>query len=95
MQLDNSLISHLEKLARLQLNDAESGRFTNDLNNILKMVDKISDLDTSGIEPLAYPVELKANTRVDETGDHFSRDEALQNAPRHNGSFFQVPKIID
>lgn len=95
MQLDNSLISHLEKLARLQLNDAESGRFANDLNNILKMVDKLSDLDTSGIAPLTYPVELDTNARADEAGNHFSQDEAMQNAPRHNGSFFQVPKIID
>lgn len=95
MQLDNSLISHLEKLARLQLNDAESERFANDLNNILKMVDKISELDTSGIIPLAYPVELDTVTRVDETGNHFSQTAALQNAPMHNGVFFQVPKIID
>ena len=95
MQLDNSLISHLEKLARLQLNDAESGRFANDLNNILNMVDKLSDLDTSGIAPLSYPVELDTNTRIDVPGNHFSQQEALQNAPRHNDSFFQVPKIID
>lgn len=95
MQLDNSLISHLEKLARLQLNDAESAHFVNDLNNILKMVDKISELDTSGIKPLAYPVELEPDTRADKTGNHFSQKEALQNAPKHNDTFFQVPKIID
>lgn len=95
MQLDNSLISRLEKLARLQLDDAAREQFTNDLNGILKMVDKITELDTTGIEPLAYPVELDANTRVDEPGQQLSQKQALQNAPSHNGQFFQVPKIID
>lgn len=95
MQLDNSLISRLEKLARLQLDDAARNALVSDLNKILEMIEKINALDTTGIEPLAYPVTLETNYRADEIGVPFSREQALKNAPKHDSQFFYVPKIID
>ena len=95
MQLDKDLISRLEKLARLQLTDAERIQFSNDLSRILDMVDKLKQLDTTGVEPLAYPTHSGSNMRKDEIGQQFSQENALLNAPKHDNQFFRVPKVID
>lgn len=93
MQSDKALISRLEKLARLQLEDSEKERFAHDLADILKMVDQLRELDTTGIEPLAYPVEVAPDLRADLVNDHLSQKAALSNAPKHDGQFFLVSKV--
>ena len=95
MHVNNELISRLEKLARLQLSAAEQAKFAGDLTQILEMVDKLLELDTSGVAPLAYPTTTDTAWREDEIGAQFSQEEALRNAPQHDGQFFRVPKIID
>lgn len=94
MQIDATLISGLERLARLQLDDAEREKLTADLQRILDMVDKLRELDTAGVEPLVYLNEEAEALRDDEIAHQLSRAEALQNAPRHDGLFFRVPKVI-
>ncbi len=95
MQIDTTLISRLEKLARLQLDDAERAKLTGDLQRILNMVDKLQELDTTGVAPLVYLNEEVNALRDDETANQLTRDEALQNAPKHDGQFFRVPKVIE
>ncbi|MBL7774408.1 MAG: Asp-tRNA(Asn)/Glu-tRNA(Gln) amidotransferase subunit GatC [Saprospiraceae bacterium] len=95
MQADNSLISRLEKLARLQLSPEEKPGFASDLNQILQMVDRLLELDTAGVEPLAYPTLPQSGFRADEPGTSNTAAQALQNAPDHDGQFFIVPKVID
>ena len=94
MQIDKALISKLEKLARLHLDESERQSIQNDLNNILKMVEKLNEVDTEGQEPLIH-ISNEANVlRPDEIKNQLSRDEALKNAPLHDGQFFKVPKVI-
>ena len=96
MALDESLISKLEKLARLQLEPAERERLGSDLERVLDFVGRLQELDTTGVEPLVYltdPVET-AGWRDDHVGLHLPREQALENAPEHDGEFFQVPKMI-
>lgn len=93
MQSDKALISRLEKLARLQLDDSEKDRFAHDLAGILKMVDQLRELDTTGIEPLAYPVEVAPDLRADLVNDQLSQNASLSNAPKHDNQFFLVPKM--
>lgn len=95
MQIDATLISGLEKLARLQLDEAEREKLTADLQRILDMVDKLRELDTTGVEPLVYLNEEPNALRADEVANQLNRDEALKNAPRHDGQFFRVPKVIE
>jgi len=95
MQIDTTLISRLEKLARLQLDDAERSKLTGDLQRILDMVDKLQELDTSGVEPLVYLSESENALRDDEIAQQLTQSEALQNAPKHDGQFFRVPKMIE
>lgn len=95
MQLDKDLISRLEKLARLQLSDPERDKLTSDLQSILDMVDKLRELDTTGVEPLVYLNDQGNVWREDEVGRQLSPEQALQNAPKQDGQYFRVPKVIE
>ena len=95
MQIDTTLISRLEKLARLLLDDAERSKLTGDLQRVLDMVDKLQELDTSGVEPLVYLNESENALREDEIAQQLTQSEAFQNAPKHDGQFFRVPKMIE
>lgn len=95
MQADNSLISRLEKLARLKLESSEKNRLAQDLNQILNMVDTLLELDTADTQPLAHPTSVESNFRSDVILSLGSQEEALKNAPDQNGEFFRVPKIIE
>ncbi len=95
MQIDDQLISRLELLARLELSDAEKVRLKADLNSILGMVEKLNDLDVEGVEPLVYLNDAINRMREDQVANQVSREEALQNAPDQDGTFFRVPKVID
>ena len=95
MQPDYSLISRLEKLARLQLNSTEKAGFTEDLSKMLDMVGTLQNLDTSETEPLSYPVPSTVSPREDAIGPQLKNEEALQSAPKQKAPFFQTPKVID
>jgi aspartyl-tRNA(Asn)/glutamyl-tRNA(Gln) amidotransferase subunit C len=93
MIIDNNLISKLEKLARLELGKTERNKIREDLNEILKMVEKLNDLDTEGVAPLVYVNEENENVwRADQIKSDITREDALKNAPDQDGTFFKVPK---
>jgi aspartyl-tRNA(Asn)/glutamyl-tRNA(Gln) amidotransferase subunit C len=95
MIIDNNLISKLEKLARLELGKTERNKIREDLNEILKMVEKLNDLDTEGVAPLVYVNEENENVwRADQIKSDITREDALKNAPDQDGTFFKVPKVI-
>ncbi|MCP3931416.1 MAG: Asp-tRNA(Asn)/Glu-tRNA(Gln) amidotransferase subunit GatC [Bacteroidetes bacterium] len=94
MEIDVKLISRLEELARLELSLEERERLQKDLNNILKMVEKLEDLDTTGVEPLVYVSEEQNVLREDVVKNQVEKRKALMNAPDKNENFFKVPKVI-
>ena len=78
----------------LKFDDAEREEIKSDLEKMIGFVDKLKELDTTGVEPLLH---MSANTnmlREDVTGNMLSRQEALKNAPLHDEQFFKVPKVI-
>ncbi len=95
MNVDKQLISGLEKLARLQLNEPEREKLSGDLTRILSMVEKLNQLDTDGVAPLVYLNEQPQQLRDDIVRNQLSNEQALQNAPEQDGRFFLVPKVID
>ncbi|MEZ4963966.1 MAG: Asp-tRNA(Asn)/Glu-tRNA(Gln) amidotransferase subunit GatC [Saprospiraceae bacterium] len=95
MQPDKNLISKLEKLARLQLSEPEREKLNADLQRMIDMIDKLREMDTEGIEPLIYLSSGEQALRPDEVGQQLTQEEALQNAPRQDGQFFRVPKVIE
>ncbi|MCB0520851.1 MAG: Asp-tRNA(Asn)/Glu-tRNA(Gln) amidotransferase subunit GatC [Lewinellaceae bacterium] len=94
MQIDRTLILKLENLAKLELSDAERESLTADLNKILAMVGKLEELDTTGVEPLVYISGEQNSMREDKIDHQASQEQALENAPDHDGQYFRVPKVL-
>lgn len=78
----------------LHFDAAEKEEIKADLEKMIGFVDKLKELDTTGIEPLLH-ISGEVNVlREDVPGGMLTKEEALQNAPLHNESFFLVPKVI-
>jgi aspartyl-tRNA(Asn)/glutamyl-tRNA(Gln) amidotransferase subunit C len=94
MKVDDSLISRLEDLARLELAPEERLRLQAELENILDMVAKMQELDTEGVEPLAHLAQHPAPLRDDEPEGCWPVGQALGQAPVRHRDFFVVPKVV-
>lgn len=87
-------VVHAADLARLELTEEESEIYTGQIQRILGYVEKLSELDTAGVEPTAHTVTSKA-MREDVVSASLAREEALSNAPVAQKGCFKVPKIIE
>ncbi len=87
-------VRHVAKLARLHMSDAEVDKFTRQLGTILKYVNKLSQLDVSGVQPMAHALPIHNVLRNDVVEEALPVEKVLQNAPQRDGDFFAVPKII-
>jgi len=92
MKLD---VEHIAQLARLALTDPEREKFSAQLASILSYVEKLKELDTSGIEPTSHVVTISNVVREDKVSPSLAQDDALMNAPDRAGHFYRVPKIIE
>jgi len=91
-------ISDVEKvarLARLGLSSDEKERLGDQLNDILVYIDKLDELDTTDIEPLAHILPLKNVLREDRVREGLTQSEALKNAPEEKDGLFKVPLVIE
>ena len=95
MEITDELVDKLAVLARLRFEGEEKESIKSDLNKMIRFIDKLNELDTSGTEPLIYLNENKHALRPDVVSGMCSRDEGLKNAPVHNEQFFKVPKVIN
>jgi aspartyl-tRNA(Asn)/glutamyl-tRNA(Gln) amidotransferase subunit C len=87
-------VRELALLARLRLSDSEVAAMTDNLGAILEYVEALRALDTSAVDPMTHAVPFDCPTRADEVKPSLPLDDALANAPRRDGSFFQVPRIV-
>ena len=94
MQVDNALVDKLATLAHLQFNATEKESIKEDLQKMIGFIDKLQELDTTGVTPLMHMSDAVNVLRPDEPGAMLSQTQALQNAPQHDGQYFQVPKVI-
>ncbi|MEY3367355.1 MAG: hypothetical protein RI973_510 [Bacteroidota bacterium] len=94
MHIDRELILKIENLARLELSEAEREQLGADLNKILQMVEKLKEVDTSGVEPLAYISAAGNAWREDVVSGQVDGNSALSVAPATDGAHFLVPKVL-
>jgi aspartyl-tRNA(Asn)/glutamyl-tRNA(Gln) amidotransferase subunit C len=94
MALTRDEVLHVADLARLSLAPAEIELFTRQLNDILAYVEKLQELDTAGVEPLAHVIPVFNVFREDAVSLGLDRDTALDNAPAREEGAFVVPRII-
>ena len=95
MSVDASQVRHVAKLARIAMSDAEVEAMVPEFNNILHWVEKLSAVDTDGVEPLTAVIDQKLRLRDDVVNDGNARDAVLANAPDAQHGFFAVPKVIE
>ena len=88
-------VRYVAQLARLDLSDAEVAKFQNQLGQVLAHVEKLGEVDVSGVEPAAHASQIVNAFRRDEPRDWFTSGEALANAPRTTNGLFVVPKVIE
>ena len=88
-------VDHIAHLARIALEPAERERITRQLDDILRYVGKLGELDTSGVEPMPYPIEIRDAFRSGRATPGLTREAALANAPKTEGLFFRVPRILE
>ncbi len=94
MPLSNAQVEHIARLARLNLTPEEIERYTTDLTVILDYIDQLKTVDTEGVEPQNQFVKAENVFREDIAEPSLPRDKALGNAPKQDGEFFLVPKVI-
>ena len=79
----------------LQFSEEERASIKADLQKMIGFVDKLKELDTTGVEPLLHMSPNVNVLRDDVPGNMLSREAALENAPQHNGVYFMVPRVIN
>jgi len=94
MEVNDTLIDNLSHLARLEFNTAEKDQVRKDLQRMILFVEKLGELDTTGVEPLLHMSPETNVLRDDIPGGSVSREMALANAPATDGTYFKVPKVI-
>jgi aspartyl-tRNA(Asn)/glutamyl-tRNA(Gln) amidotransferase subunit C len=93
--IDIKTVDEIAHLARLEFNDASKAEIVNDMNRMLTLIDKLSELDTSNTEPLIYMTDEKNVLRADIPETTITQKEALKNAPKKDSDYFKAPKVID
>ena len=94
MEINDALVDKLAALSGLQFSETEKPVIKNDLEKMIRSVDKLNELDTTGVEPLMHITGNINVLREDEVVQGCSREEALLNAPLKGDQFFKVPKVI-
>jgi len=94
-KIDQAQVRKVAKLSRLELTDSEVEEFTGQLSAILDYVEKMNELDTANVEPLAHCLPVSNVFREDNVKESLGTEQTLANAPQRDGEFFKVPKILD
>jgi aspartyl-tRNA(Asn)/glutamyl-tRNA(Gln) amidotransferase subunit C len=98
MKITEEDVRRVAELASLALRDDEVERMAKDLDNILSHMDKLNELDTSGVEPMAqvlFNSEETATLREDRERPSLTNEEALANAPVSGNGYYKVPRVIE
>ncbi|HIA48170.1 MAG TPA: Asp-tRNA(Asn)/Glu-tRNA(Gln) amidotransferase subunit GatC [Candidatus Hydrogenedentes bacterium] len=88
-------VEYVAALAQLVLDDDSKERLVHEMGDILEYMDKLDELDTEGIEPMMHVLDLANVYREDVVRESLSRETAMRNAPKTDGEFFLVPRILD
>jgi aspartyl-tRNA(Asn)/glutamyl-tRNA(Gln) amidotransferase subunit C len=94
MKLSPQDVEHVADLARLHLSPEEIAIFTQQINSILLYMEKLSELDTTGVQPLTHALHLSNAFREDQVTPSLPLEDTLALAPEQGCSAFIVPKVL-
>jgi len=95
MSIDRDTVKKVAGLARLRMNDEQLDKHTPEINNILKFVEQLAEVNTDNVEPLANVARIDLKCRLDEINDGGYAQDVLKNAPESVEGYFAVPKIVE
>ena len=95
MSIDKDTVKHISKLARISLDEKKINNLSKDLSSIMKFIEKLNELNTNQVTPLASIINASLKSREDVVKDGKIRDQILKNSPEKNEEFFVVPKVIE
>jgi aspartyl-tRNA(Asn)/glutamyl-tRNA(Gln) amidotransferase subunit C len=93
--IDDETIEYVGILAKLELSDDEKEQAKKDMASMLDYIDKLGELDTTGIEPMSHVFPVENVMREDEVTNGDGSEETLANAPERHDTAFVVPKTVD
>lgn len=95
MSLTHEKVEQIAYLARLALDADVVPQYAENLNSIMSLVEQMSEVDTSNVEPLAHPLELTQRLRADVVTEENHRDDYQQVAPTTEAGLYLVPQVIE
>lgn len=95
MKLDRSVVTHISKLARVELTDAELETFSEQLSEIIGHFDALNSVDTHGVEPTAHTLPIRNVMADDASRPSMSQDDVLALAPRTDSGFLRVRAVLE
>lgn len=95
MKIEKKEVEYVAHLARLELQPDEMGKFTAQMNDILLYMEKLNEVDTTGVAPLSSAIAIANAFREDVVRDSLDYDLAMANAPEVRENCFIVPKVVE
>lgn len=95
MKIDQESLQKIAHLARLEVKPEEEAEMLSSLNSVLTWMEELNEIDTENVKPLTH-ITLEINAlREDKVIPNISREQGLKNAPKQDGEYFRVPKVME
>jgi aspartyl-tRNA(Asn)/glutamyl-tRNA(Gln) amidotransferase subunit C len=96
-KITSDTVSHIAGLANIPVTKTESQKLADGFTQVLEVVDTLSAVNVTGVDPVGQVTGLENVMREDEVQEQrmFSQEEALRNAPRTHNGFFAVDQVLD
>lgn len=88
-------VYHIAELARLEINEEEAELFTSQLDDMINMVEKLDELDTTNVKPMSHVFIQENVMREDVTVEGLPIEETMKNVPEHEERLIKVPQILE
>lgn len=95
MKITRELLDKMAHLARLEFENKDAEKMMQDMTAIVSWVEKLNEVDTTGIEPLTTMSHEINALREDKTLTELTKEEVLKNAPLKNDDYFRVPNVLE
>ena len=95
MSLDNKQVKEIAYLARLSVDESQLEQSTEELNNILNLMEELGEIETGDIGPMAHPLHMSQRLRDDEVSEGDLSKEFQEIAPKIGKNHFLVPTVIE
>jgi aspartyl-tRNA(Asn)/glutamyl-tRNA(Gln) amidotransferase subunit C len=95
MSIDTSTVRHIAHLARIAVTDDDVERLKGEINDVLAFVERLSEVDVAGVEPMTSVTPMAMKKRPDAVTDGDIADDIIKNAPAAQDHFFLVPKVVE